>query len=96
MLRAESARWTSAKFVVQYPKPSTKPSPNTSPTQSEPSGLVTWWMPTPCQAWSPGSPSLGNALILFLRPSIPPMAWSATSVSGSRLATITKNCRTSL
>ena len=41
MLRADSARWTSAKLVVQYPKLSTNPSPNTTPTQSDASGLVT-------------------------------------------------------
>jgi len=41
MLRADSARCTSAKFVVQSPNPSTKPRPKTTPTQSDISGLVT-------------------------------------------------------
>ena len=35
MSLAESARWTSAKFVVQYPNDSTKPSPNTMPTTDQ-------------------------------------------------------------
>jgi len=39
MSRADSPRWTSAKFVVQYPKDSTKPSPNTMPIQLALSGL---------------------------------------------------------
>ena len=37
---ADRARCTSAKFVVQYPKLTTKPRPNTTPIQFAFSGLV--------------------------------------------------------
>src|SRR6201991_2000996 len=39
------ARWTSTKFVVQYPKDSTKPSPNTMPITDQ-TGLS-----NPLSAW---------------------------------------------
>ena len=47
-LRALIARWTSAKFVVQYPKDCTKPSPKTIAIQLAPIGLVVCETPSPC------------------------------------------------
>ena len=67
-----------------------------TPTQSEASGLVTWWMASPCHACRPGSPSALNALTRCSTPEMPPTLCSATSVSGSSAATITKNWSTSL
>src|SRR3954451_9995480 len=45
MLFADSARWTWAKFVVQYPNDRTKPRPNTIAIQLASIGFVT--LPTP-------------------------------------------------
>ena len=47
-------------------------------------------------ASDPDDASSEAALILSVRPSKPPTRFSPMSVSGSREATITKNCSTSL
>ena len=96
MFLAERARWTSAKLVVQYPKLSTKPSPNTTPIQLDISGLVGWWMLRPCQACRPGFPSALTPLILCSSPDQPPTECSPTMVSGISAAQMMKNWRTSL
>ncbi len=67
-----------------------------TPTQSDASGLVTWWMASPRQACSPGSPSGLKRLDPVLDAGDAADACRATSVSGSSAATITKNWSTSL
>ena len=93
MSLAESARWTSAKFVVQYPNDSTKPSPNTMPTTDQ-NGLSIPVSGVPGQASS--SAPLPAAMIFSWRPVQPPTRASPPTVSGTSSARITKNCSTSL
>src|SRR3954467_11203853 len=57
MLLADSARCTSAKFVVQYPNDCTKPRPNTMASQL-PYGLLALPTAVPCHALSAPPPSL--------------------------------------
>src|SRR3954447_19085271 len=87
------ARCTSTKLVVQYPKDSTKPSPKTIPTTDQKDELyVVIVVPGQESSWS----LVPADDILSCRPLQPPISWSASKVSGSSAATITKNCRTSL
>src|SRR5215217_7424139 len=79
MSLADSARWTSAKLVLQYPNDSTKPSPNTVATQSAPIGLSPP-MPMPSQACRPCSFS-GDCFTWSARPEKPPTSISATVTS---------------
>ena len=93
MFFADSARCTSAKLVVQYPTDSSKPSPNTMPSQFAPSGLCA--LAVSAQVCRPGSPS-GEARTLSNRPLIPPTLIRPSTVTGISPARITKNCSTSL
>ncbi len=93
---AASARWTSAKFVVQYPNDSTNPSPNTIAIQLAPIGLVTCPTPVPCQGCSASPPRPLAPVTLAFSPSQPPTTCRPTSVMGIRAARMTKNCSTSL
>lgn len=94
MLFDAIARCTSTKFVVQYPKDSTKPRPNTMPRTDRK------LLPKPVRL-SPGqecscSVPPGLCVILSTRPCQPPTLTRPTMVSGSSATTITKNCSTSL
>src|ERR1043165_324406 len=91
MLLADSPRWTSAKFVVQYPKDSTNPSPNTMPsTDSVASPMPVRLVPGhELSSWV-------RSAILATSPSQPPTRCSPTTVNGTSIATITKNWSTSL
>ena len=55
-LEALSARWTSAKLVVQYPNDCTNPSPNTIAIQFAPIGFVVSPIPRPFQEWVASGP----------------------------------------
>jgi hypothetical protein len=93
MFFADSARWTSAKLVVQYPNESTKPRPNTMPSQCAPSGLSV--PPVSAHACRPGSPrSLSRTL--SNSPSMPPTLTRPMTTIGMSPARITKNWSTSL
>src|SRR3954451_14761271 len=86
-------RCTSTKFVVQYPKDSTKPRPKTIPTTDQKEELyVVIVVPGHESSWS----LVPAEDILSRSPPQPPISWSASSVNGSRAATITKTCSTSL
>ena len=92
---ADNARWTSAKFVVQYPKDSTNPRPKMMPIQS-PNGLVGCPTCVPAQVAS-ALPCSGPVwLTVCFRPLQPCILTSPTTTTGTSPATITKNCRTSL
>src|SRR3954454_5734232 len=97
-----NARCTSTKFVVQYPKDSTKPSPKTMPTteRNEESKPVSACPVQEFSCWSAGATVSGlafaAAVILSVSPLHQPTLCRPIRVSGSSDATITKNCSTSL
>ena len=95
------ARCTSTKLVVQYPKESTKPRPNTIPITDH-TGLS-----NPLSAW-PGhvvswsftdavtDPSDVVSITLSFNPLQPPTLMRPKIVNGTSAARMTKNCSTSL
>ena len=93
MSLADSARWTSAKFVVQYPNDSTKPRPNTMPTTDQ-NGFSIPVSGVPGQACS--SAPLPAAMIFSWTPVPAADPREPPTVSGTSSARITKNCSTSL
>ena len=81
---------TTRKSVHQYPKASTKPSPNISDPALVPNGLVEA-LPIPFQTCSKLVPSR-----LCLIPSHPPTLCRPIYTKGAIPSTIKKNCNTSL
>ncbi len=94
MLLDAIARCTSTKFVVQYPKLSTNPNPNTRPS------TLSTLFPNPVNSLPGHADSCpappGPADTFATRPCTPPTFTNPTIVNGNNAATITKNCNTSL
>ncbi len=89
MESAAMARCTTRKFVHQYPKLNTNPSPATMPNSSTPMGF---WLALPIY--------FQECVILAGRretmPCHPPALAQASIARGANPATIRKNCSTSL
>src|SRR3954464_5140599 len=86
---AAIARWTTRKSVHQYPNDNTNPRPIDTPNTSTPSGLVD-------ALAMPRHECVSASGIDWRMPDQPPTSLRPRYTSGTKPATIRKNCSTSL